>query len=103
MSNNGPSLNSLYKRIDKIGEGTYGVVYIAENRQTGNYVALKQISMDAAAGVPSTAIREVSLLKELYHPNIVQLQDIIYGQNCLHLVFEHIQQDLKMFIDSRMR
>mgnify|MGYP003887334091 CR=1 FL=1 len=97
------TLNQLYKNIGKIGQGTYGVVFIAENRQTGDYVALKQINMDSAAGVPSTAIREISLLKELYHPNIVQLQDVVPGHNCLHLVFEHVQQDLKQFIDSRQR
>lgn len=97
------TLNQLYKRIGKIGAGTYGVVYIAENKQTGAFVALKQIGMDADAGVPSTAIREISLLKELYHPNIVQLQDVIHGNNCLHLVFEHIEQDLKQFIDTRAR
>ena len=97
------TLSQLYKRIHKIGEGTYGVVYIAENKQTGDYVALKQIGMHPDAGVPSTAVREISLLKELAHPNIVQLQDIVHGHNCLHLVFEHIEQDLKQFIDTRVR
>lgn len=97
------ALSQRYKRIKQIGAGTYGVVYIAENKQTGTYVALKQISMDADVGVPSTALREISLLKELYHPNIVQLQEIIHGTNCLHLVFEHIEQDLKNFIDTRAR
>lgn len=41
-------------------------------------------------GVPSTAIREISLLKELAHPNVVQLKDVIYADNRLYLVFEYL-------------
>lgn len=50
--------------------------------------------------MPSTAIREISLLKELAHPNIVQLFDVVYGDKDLYLVFEYLQQDLKKFLDS---
>ncbi|XP_031679450.1 cyclin-dependent kinase 2-like isoform X3 [Oncorhynchus kisutch] len=51
-------------------------------------------------GVPSTAIREISLLKELSHPNIVKLCDVIHTENKLYLVFEFLHQDLKKFMDS---
>lgn len=61
-----------YMRIEKLGEGTYGVVYKAKNRKTGRFVAMKKIRLEnEEEGVPSTAIREISLLKELQHPNIV--------------------------------
>ena len=61
-----------YVKIEKIGEGTYGVVYKARNKKTGKHVALKKIRLESEEeGVPSTAIREISLLKELRHPNIV--------------------------------
>lgn len=64
---------NLYTKIEKIGEGTYGVVYKARNKVTGQLVALKKIRLEnQEEGVPSTAIREISLLKELKHPNIVQ-------------------------------
>lgn len=64
---------SDYEKIEKIGEGTYGVVYKARNKLTGKMVALKKIRLDSEEeGVPSTAIREISLLKELKHPNIVK-------------------------------
>lgn len=62
-----------YQKLDKIGEGTYGVVYKARDTTTGELVALKKIRLEAEdEGIPSTAIREISLLKELKHPNIVR-------------------------------
>ncbi len=52
--------------------GTYGVVYKGRNKKTNRVVALKKIRLESEEeGVPSTAIREISLLKELQHPNIV--------------------------------
>lgn len=62
-----------YQKVEKIGEGTYGVVYKAKNRVNGELVALKKIRLEAEdEGIPSTAIREISILKELQHPNIVR-------------------------------
>ena len=66
--------NSLddYMKIEKIGEGTYGVVYKGKHKKTGRLVALKKIRLDSEdEGVPATAIREISVLKELIHPGIV--------------------------------
>ena len=66
-----------YQKIEKIGEGTYGVVYKARNRVSGELVALKKIRLEAEdEGIPSTAIREISILKELQHPNIVRCAPI---------------------------
>ncbi len=63
-----------YQKIEKIGEGTYGVVYKARDTMTGRTIALKKIRLEAEdEGVPSTAIREISLLRELTpHPNVVR-------------------------------
>lgn len=62
-----------YMKTDKLGEGTYGVVYKAKHTTTGEVVALKKIRLEGEdEGVPGTALREVSLLKELQHPNIVR-------------------------------
>ena len=62
-----------YDRVEKpIGQGTYGVVYRAKNKVTGETVAMKKIRLETEdEGVPSTALREISLLKELSHPNVV--------------------------------
>jgi serine/threonine protein kinase len=62
-----------YQRLEKIGEGTYGQVYKAKDRISDTIVALKRIRLESEdEGIPSTAIREISLLKELRHPNIVR-------------------------------
>ena len=64
-----------FQKIEKIGEGTYGVVFKGRNLKTDEIVAMKKIRLESEdEGVPSTAIREISLLKELQHPNIVCLQ-----------------------------
>mmetsp|Transcript_14198 Transcript_14198/g.23626 ORF Transcript_14198/g.23626 Transcript_14198/m.23626 type:complete len:310 (+) Transcript_14198:60-989(+) len=91
-----------YQKLGKAGEGTYGVVYKAQNKETGDIVALKRLRLEAEdEGIPSTAIREISLLKELDHPNIVRLHDVVHGDKKLTLVFEYLPQDLKKYLDTR--
>jgi len=90
-----------YKKIDKLGEGAYGVVYKAQNIITKDIVALKKIRLNSEEeGVPSTALREISLLKELKHPNIVRLQDVLWQPKKLTLVFDYVDQDLKKYMDG---
>jgi serine/threonine protein kinase len=92
---------STYDKVEKIGEGTYGVVYKAKDRNTGQIVALKKIRLETEdEGVPSTAIREISLLKELDHPNCVKLLDIVHNEVKLYLIFEFLDLDLKKYMDS---
>lgn len=58
------------------------------------------ICIRESEGVPSTAIREIALLRELAHPNIIQLLDVVDGDKHLYLVFEFLQQDLKKLLDT---
>ena len=56
-----------FHKIEKIGEGTYGIVYKATDKITEQLVALKKIRLETESeGVPSTAIREISLLKVIH-------------------------------------
>ncbi|XP_018593248.1 cyclin-dependent kinase 16-like isoform X2 [Scleropages formosus] len=89
-----------YVKLDKLGEGTYATVYKGRSKLTDNLVALKEIRLEHEEGAPCTAIREVSLLKDLKHANIVTLHDIIHTDKCLTLVFEYLEKDLKQYMDD---
>jgi len=90
-----------YEKLERIGEGTYGVVYKAKERKSGDLLALKKIRLDdSAEGIPSTAIREIALLKQLRHQNIVKLYDVVHTESKLTLVFEYLDQDLKKHLDA---
>jgi len=92
-----------FTKIEKIGEGTYGVVFKGRNKNTGEIVAMKKIRLESEdEGVPSTAIREISLLKELQHPNIVCLSDVLMQEAKLYLIFEFLTMDLKKYMDSNI-
>jgi serine/threonine protein kinase len=68
----------IFEKIDQIGEGTYGQVYQARNKINGEIVALKKVRMDnEKEGFPITAIREIKILKELDHENIIKLKEIV--------------------------
>merc|ERR1712176_1090382 len=93
-----------YKKIEKIGEGTYGIVYKAIYKPDNTTVALKKIRLEGEdEGVPSTSIREISILKELRHENIVKLIDVSLEEEQLFLIFEYLSMDLKHFLDSKKR
>ncbi|XP_062998789.1 cyclin-dependent kinase 18 [Elgaria multicarinata webbii] len=89
-----------YLKLEKLGEGTYATVFKGRSKLTKNLVALKEIRLEHEEGAPCTAIREVSLLKNLKHANIVTLHDIIHTKCALTLVFEYLDSDLKQYLDN---
>ncbi|KAG6555828.1 hypothetical protein Mapa_002469 [Marchantia paleacea] len=67
-----------FEKIEQIGEGTYGQVYMAKEKATGEIVALKKVRMDnEKEGFPITAIREIKILKKLKHANVIKLKEIV--------------------------
>ncbi|ESO07309.1 hypothetical protein HELRODRAFT_185461 [Helobdella robusta] len=96
-----PSLDN-YRKLEKIGEGTYGIVYKAKHLPTGNMVALKKVRLDSdpEVGVPSTTIREISLLKEIANPKIISLLDEVICFKAIYLIFEYLDCDLKKYMDD---
>ncbi|XP_071657279.1 cyclin-dependent kinase 16-like isoform X2 [Patagioenas fasciata] len=89
-----------YVKLDKLGEGTYATVYKGRSKLTENLVALKEIRLEQEEGAPCTAIREVSLLRDLKHANVVTLHDIVHTPRSLTLVFEYLDRDLKQYLDE---
>jgi len=90
-----------YAKIEKIGEGTYGTVFKAKNNESGEIVALKKVQLDDDdEGVPSSALREICILKELKHENVVRLYDVLHTERKMTLVFEYCEMDLKKYFDQ---
>lgn len=72
-------LETHYARLNRIAEGTYGVVFRGLQRESGKIVALKQIKTcrSPAHGFPLQAFREITILLNLRHPNIVALHEVV--------------------------
>ncbi|OUM58515.1 hypothetical protein PIROE2DRAFT_27679, partial [Piromyces sp. E2] len=78
----------MYRKISRIGEGTYGIVYSARNKETNEVVALKKIRMEKEKdGLPISSLREIALLKSLQHENIINVKDVVVGGAGLHNIF----------------
>ncbi|CAL0308610.1 unnamed protein product [Lupinus luteus] len=104
-----------YEKLQKVGEGTYGKVYKAIEKATGQIVALKKTRLEMdEEGIPPTALREVSLLQllsqSIYIVRLLSVEHIdkvpkastpsAQTKHILYLVFEYLDTDLKKFVDS---
>lgn len=108
-----PNVSERYKKISRIGEGTYGIVYKAIDQEASTndsqkIVALKRClpHFEASDGFPITTLREIQILREISldggHENIVALKEVAVGSNCssVFLVFEYLHFDLAKLIDE---
>ncbi|XP_037088261.1 cyclin-dependent kinase-like 1 [Pollicipes pollicipes] len=78
-----------YEKLGKLGEGSYGTVYKCRNRETGQVVAIKKfLEAEDDPVIRKIAVREVRMLKQLKHPNLVNLLEVFRRRKRLHLVFE---------------
>mmetsp|Transcript_5567 Transcript_5567/g.13079 ORF Transcript_5567/g.13079 Transcript_5567/m.13079 type:complete len:518 (-) Transcript_5567:306-1859(-) len=93
-------LMSRYEPQEKIGEGTYGKVYKATCRRTGELRAIKQIRIQHNdEGVPPTALREITMLMDMRgHTNVLHLYDVFPARGKLNLVFECLDMDLREYL-----
>jgi len=90
-----------FRKVRKIGEGTYGEVYEAIDTINNRHVAMKKMRIENKdEGIPITALREMCILKHLNHENVVQLYEIIQDVDKIVLIFEYADLDLKMYIDK---
>ncbi|KAG7392281.1 hypothetical protein PHYPSEUDO_001385 [Phytophthora pseudosyringae] len=111
-----------YEKLECIGAGTYGQVYMAKDKATGEVVAIKKIrSLNEVQGLPVTTIREIKVLKCLNHPNIVDMKEVVvssenddddaeftdkdepldYCHGSIYLVLEYLEHDLTGLIDRQ--
>ncbi|CAK9205571.1 unnamed protein product [Sphagnum troendelagicum] len=95
-----PEWLQQYELVGKIGEGTYGLVYLARSKHPshrGMKIAIKKFKQSKEGdGVSPTAIREIMLLRECIHENIVKLVNvhINHGDMSLYLAFDYAEHDL---------
>jgi len=83
-----------------LGSGTYAKVYEGVETETNTTVALKKITINGQEGMPSTALREISILKSLSHPNIIKILDVVHKEASLTIVFEYVEYDLLRYIEK---
>lgn len=94
-----------YELLETVGEGTYGLVYKAKNCETGKIIALKKIRTSSTQeGLPPTSLREIGLLQNLSHENIIELHSVFqepisYGSSLpmLFIEFAYYNADLRRF------
>uniref|UniRef100_A0A915PBV1 cyclin-dependent kinase n=1 Tax=Meloidogyne floridensis TaxID=298350 RepID=A0A915PBV1_9BILA len=92
-----------YECLNKISEGTYGVVYRAQEKKTDEIVALKRLKMEKEhQGFPITSLREINmLLKCGTHPNVLNVREVVVTSNAekIFLVMEYVEHDLKSLME----
>ncbi|XP_030542007.1 cyclin-dependent kinase G-2 isoform X2 [Rhodamnia argentea] len=92
-----------FERLNKIDEGTYGVVYRARDKKTGEIVALKKVKMEKEReGFPLTSLREINILLAFHHPSIVDVKEVVVGSNLdsIFMVMEYMEHDLKGLMET---
>ena len=84
-----------YEKISKIGEGAYGIVFKCRHKESGQCVAIKKfIETDEDSLIKKIALREIRLLKQLKHCNLVNLLEVFRRKRKYHLVFEYCDHTL---------
>jgi protein kinase len=92
-----------YKVTKVLGDGTYGSVLRAQNKSTGETVAIKKMKQKYYSWEECMKLREINSLRKLIHPNIVKLKEVIRENDELHLVFEFLDMNLYEFMKARIR
>ncbi|XP_027334041.1 cyclin-dependent kinase G-2-like [Abrus precatorius] len=92
-----------FERLNKINEGTYGIVFRAKDKKTGEIVALKKVKMEKEKeGFPMTSLREINILLSFHHRSIVDVKEVVVGSSLdsIFMVMEYMEHDLKGLMEA---
>ncbi|KAJ0105062.1 hypothetical protein Patl1_18255 [Pistacia atlantica] len=97
-----------YEYLNKVNEGTYGVVYRARDKKTGEIVALKKVKMNVGRkedyleyGFPTSSLREINILLSFKHPSVVRVKEVVMDDfDSVFMVMEYMEHDLKGLMES---
>ncbi|CAF0992164.1 unnamed protein product, partial [Didymodactylos carnosus] len=93
---------SDFEKLNCIGKGTYGIVYRGRDKISNEIVALKKVRMENEQwGIPISSMREINLLLNIHHQNIVELKQVVVGKSLrsIFLVLSYCEQDLASLLD----
>ncbi|XWS51372.1 hypothetical protein CRYUN_Cryun12cG0171300 [Craigia yunnanensis] len=98
-----------YEKLNKISEGTYGIVYRAKDKTTGEIVALKKVKIldrrdSEEYGFPLTSLREINILASFHHPSVVKVKEVVVDdRDNVYMVMEYMEHDFKGLMESMKR
>ncbi|KAL4199387.1 hypothetical protein AMTRI_Chr03g144700 [Amborella trichopoda] len=92
-----------YKIIKEVGDGTFGSVWRAINRQTCEVVAVKKMKRKYYSWEECMNLREVKSLRKMNHPNIVKLKEVIRENDILYFIFEYMDCNLYQLMKDRCK
>jgi serine/threonine protein kinase len=92
-----------YAIIKRVGDGTYGEVILATNKQTGEKMAIKRMKRKYYSWDECMSLREVKSLRKLRHPNVIKLKEVIRENDYLHLIFEFMEKNMYECMKDRTK
>lgn len=95
-----------YRKLNRIEEGTYGIVFRAEERETREIVALKKLKLEREReGFPVTSLREINALMQSKHPHVVNIREMVVGSQLtsVYIVMDFVEHDLRTLMDEMER
>ncbi len=96
-------IESHYRIVGLVGEGTFSQVFKAVDQRNGQLVALKKVKIRKAEdGLPTEFIREVESLSRLKDENIVTINEIFIGKTNINIVYPYSQTDLEKLMSVKM-
>lgn len=92
-----------YQKLEKTGEGSYGLVYKVLNKINNKILAIKKFRFNQNEnGIPQSTLREIVILKNLNHPNIIKIGNVIVQQGNVYMIMDYISNNLKEILEVQL-